>query len=238
MLWYKAWLETRSRFLIALVGCTALSSMWMVEFGRQVTSYRGLPGLFNLLHSIQDILTAAWILSIVLLMMGGLVQEQAVGAASFTLALPVSRSRLMWVRICTGLVQAFFLAVTPWFGMLFASGAAGKAYPISQVVLHVFYLLGGGVVSLAIAVLISSIVEGQYTAPVVSIGLLALLMNAVKAKSLLAFSPWTFMTGSQYFETRTGLLDGTFHFVHAAGFIATSALLLMFSVKVIQRRDF
>jgi hypothetical protein len=24
MLWYKAWLETRSRFLIALVGCTVL----------------------------------------------------------------------------------------------------------------------------------------------------------------------------------------------------------------------
>jgi len=42
MLWYKAWLETRSRFILALVGCTALCSMWIVEFGKQIESFRNL----------------------------------------------------------------------------------------------------------------------------------------------------------------------------------------------------
>ena len=29
MLWYKAWLETRSRFLVSLIGMVALCSWWV-----------------------------------------------------------------------------------------------------------------------------------------------------------------------------------------------------------------
>jgi hypothetical protein len=69
MLWYKAWLETRSRFILALVGCTALCSMWIVEFGKQIESFKGVAGLFNLFHMIHGVLAFVWILSVILLMM-------------------------------------------------------------------------------------------------------------------------------------------------------------------------
>jgi ABC-2 type transport system permease protein len=238
MLWYKAWLETRARFIIAIVGCTALCSMWMIEFSKLTASSREVTGLFYLLHGIHEVLAFVWILSVVLLMMGGLLQEHAVGISSFTLALPVSRFRVMSVRIITGLAEAFVLAVVPWLGMLLVSGLAGKTYPISQLCFHVFFLWSGGMVFVALAVLISSIVEGQYTAPVVSIGMSVLLVNALKTERLNPYSPWTFMIGSEYFQRPTGLLSGQFPLLHAAGFCAVAILLFYLSIRVIQQRDF
>jgi ABC-2 type transport system permease protein len=238
MLWYKAWLETRSRFIIAIVGCTALCSMWIVEFSKQTASSREVTGLFYLLHGIHEVLAFVWILSVILLMMGGLVQEHAVGTSSFTLSLPVSRFHLMSVRIVMGLVQAFVLMVVPWLAMLYVSGSVGKTYPISQMCFHLFLLWSGGVVFLALAVLVSSIVEGQYTAPVVSIGMAVLLANALKAERLTPYSPWTFMVGSEYFQRRTGLLSGQVPLLHAAAFFAVAILLLFLSIRVIQQRDF
>ena len=238
MLWYKAWLETRPRFIIALVGCTVLCSMWIVEFSKLTASSREAAGLFYLLHGIHEVLAFVWILSVILLMMGGLLQEQTVGTSSYTLTLPVSRFRLMSVRIVLGLVQAFALSVVPWLVMLLVSGSGGKTYPISQLCFHVFLLWIGGMVFFAIAVLISSIVEGQYTAPVVSIGLSVLLVNALKAERLNPYNPWTFMVGSEYFQRRTGLLSGQFPLLHAAAFCAVAILLLCLSIRVIQQRDF
>ncbi len=53
MLWYKAWLETRSRFVIALVGCVAFCLMWVVEFGKGIITSRGQAGLFDLFHAVH-----------------------------------------------------------------------------------------------------------------------------------------------------------------------------------------
>jgi hypothetical protein len=238
MLWYKAWLETRSRFIIAIVGCTALCSMWIVEFSKLTASSREATGLSYLLHAIHEVLALVWVLSVILLMMGGLLQEQAVGTSSFTLTLPVSRFRLTSVRIVMGLAQAFVLTVVPWLVMLFVAGSAGKTYPISQVCFHIFLLWSGGTVFVALAVLVSSIVEGQYTAPIVSIGMSVLLVNALKAKRLNPYSPWEFMVGSEYFQRPTGLLSGQFPLLHAAAFCAVAILLLCLSIGVIQQRDF
>jgi hypothetical protein len=238
MLWYKAWLETRSRFIIAIIGCTALCSMWIVEFSKLTPSSREVRGLFYLLHAIHEVLAFIWLLSVILLMMGGLLQEHAVGSSPFTLALPVSRFRLMSVRIVMGLAQAFALTVVPWLVMLFVSGAGGKTYPISQMGFHVFLLWSGGMVFVALAVLVSSIVEGQYTAPIVSIGMAALLVNALKAGKLNPYSPWTFMVGSEYFQRGTGLLSGQFPLLHAAAFCAVAILMLCLSIRAIQQRDF
>src|ERR1700727_581425 len=102
MLWYKAWLETRSRFLIALVGSVVLCSRLVVVF-----LGRGVPNQLNqVLHATHETLAAVWLLAITLIMMGGLVRERAIGSSSFTLSLPVSRLRLMTVRMGMGLMEA------------------------------------------------------------------------------------------------------------------------------------
>jgi ABC-2 type transport system permease protein len=110
-----------------------------------------------------------------------------------------------------GLAQAFLLTVVPWLVMLLVCGSASKTYPFSQMGFHVFLLWSGGMVFVALAVLISSIVEGQYTAPVVSIGISVLLVNALKAERLNPYSPWTFMGGMSISRGVQGSWVGNSH---------------------------
>ena len=98
MLWYKAWLETRSRFLTCLatltIFCTVfvhhaqglLRSEWSADFSR-------------LLFVTQQFVVIIWVLAVVLLGMGGIVREKASGTSLITLSLPVSRARLLGVRV-------------------------------------------------------------------------------------------------------------------------------------------
>src|SRR5271166_824768 len=119
MLWYKAWLETRARFLISLAGITALC-VFRVSGGihdAPAWTLMGLNYYYLVLRQGQEFLMLMWLVAITLLMMGGLLQEKTNGSAPFTLALPVSRMRLMSVRIRAGLIQAALLIVVPWAAM-------------------------------------------------------------------------------------------------------------------------
>jgi hypothetical protein len=234
MLWYKAWLETRSRFLIALVGCTVLC----VQLVR-ITPQIGEPneGLV-MLHGFNAALVFIWIMGVTLLMMGGLLREKALGSCSFTLSLPVSRFRLTSVRLGMGILQAIALAIVPWIGMLFAAHVASQADAISRASFEVFLLLGGGIVFLATSLLVSSVVEGEYTAPIVSFGGIIMLVYALSSKRLIPYSPWAFMMGLAYFHRQTPFVIGPIPWFHAGAFVAIAALLTMVSIKVIQRRDF
>jgi ABC-2 type transport system permease protein len=233
MLWYKAWLETRARFLIALVGSVALCSRLVVVFLKNGTPTQ----LGQVLHAAHETLAAVWLLAITLIMMGGLLREKAVGASSFTLSLPVSRLRLMSVRIGMGLAESVVLAILPWIAMLFYAKAGQRQY-IGQAGIHVLLLLGGGVLFLAAAFLISSVVEGEYTAPIVTWGALITLAYLMSDDKLRPYSPWAFMLGSEYFHWRTAQFVGPIPWIYAGAFASIAALMTLVSIKLIQRRDF
>ena len=234
MLWYKAWLETRSRFLIALVGCTALCSRLVFVFLRN----ESIRQTGQLLHAAHETLAVVWLLAVTLLMMGGLLRERAAGSSSFTLSLPVSRLRLMSVRIGMGLMEAVALAILPWIAMLLSAKVAGKTQFIAQAGFHILLLLGGGILFLAASLLISSLVEGEYTAPIVSCGAIIMLAYALSGDKFRYYSPWAFMLGSDYFHWRAAAFVGPVPWFHAAAFTGIAALLTMIAIKVIQQRDF
>jgi ABC-2 type transport system permease protein len=90
VLWYKAWLETRSRFLICLATLTLFSGIFVHHAQGLVRPE--LKSDFNrLLFVNQQFLVIMWVLAVVLLGMGGIVREKAVGTSSLTLALPITR---------------------------------------------------------------------------------------------------------------------------------------------------
>jgi ABC-2 type transport system permease protein len=234
MLWYKAWLETRSRFLIALVGCIAFCmQLILMTPGTKEPNESIL-----MLVGVHQALVFLWIMGVTLLMMGGLLREQAIGSSSFTLSLPVSRLHLMSVRLGMGLMQAIALAILPWIGMLLAAHVAVHTSTLSLAGIHIVLLLGGGVVFLAASLLVSSIVEGEYTAPIVGFGGIIMLVYALSGKRLVPYSPWAFMMGLGYFHRQTPLAVGPIPWLHAAVFVAIAALLAMISIKVIEERDF
>jgi ABC-2 type transport system permease protein len=142
------------------------------------------------------------------------------------------------VRLGMGILQAIALAIVPWIGMLFAAHVASQADAISRASFEIFLLLGGGIVFLATSLLISSVVEGEYTAPIVSFGGIIMLVYALSSKRLIPYSPWAFMMGLVYFHRQTPFVIGPIPWLRAGAFVSIAALLTILAIKVIQRRDF
>jgi ABC-2 type transport system permease protein len=238
MLWYKAWLETRSRFLISLVGMVALCSVFVLHGDRDAI-YDVPADYYNyVFFTGHQILVMMWALAVTLIMMGGLLREKATGSSAFTLALPVSRTRLMMVRICMGLAQAVVLAIVPWTAMFTVGSIFGKTHSVSQAAFYLVLLLGGGLVFFAMAVLISSLISGEYTAPVVSFGAVIVTAVSLSSAALRPYDPWAFMTGSEYLNRQTNVLLLPIPWLRAAIYVFLAGLLLALSIKVIQQREF
>jgi len=193
---------------------------------------------YRALHVGNGLIAAMWVAAVMFLTMGGLLRERAVGTASFTLVLPVSRMRLMRVRILAGLLQAMVLAVIPWGAMFLASRIFGVPTAISQAVFHLILLVGGGTVFFAAGLLASSVIEGEYTAPAVSFGILFADAIAFGNKTLSPVSPWNFMLGTEYFDRRSQLLLGPIPWLHVLANIGLATLLIAISVRAIQRKEF
>jgi ABC-type transport system involved in multi-copper enzyme maturation permease subunit len=238
MLWYKAWLETRARFLISVFGMAALCSYSVYHGDSEALPYTGAHYYYIVLHWGHTSLATMWVAAVNLLMMGGLVREKAVGAAAFTLALPVSRTRLLAVRIAAGFLQAMVLLIVPCAAMFLVGSIAGKTHSISQAGYHALLLATGGMLFFGIALLCSSLVEGEYTAPIVSFGVVMLLAVAFNGQGLKGYGPWDFITGSAYWDRSTAQLIGPVPWLTAAVYVGLAGVLALVSVKVIQRREF
>jgi hypothetical protein len=238
MLWYKAWLETRSRFLVMFIGVIVLFSALVWHREMDAESWSGMGYFNDVLHSSQGMLALIWVPVVIMLMMGGLLRENASGAASFTLALPVSRNRLMGVRIGMGGIQALALGVLPSCCMYAVAHFTGKAYSPSQLAFHVLLLLSGGSVFFGLAVFTSSLIEGEYTAPAVALGIAMVMLMGLGEQQLKPFNPAEFMMGSAYLDRHSNLLVGAFPWAIACSWLALSAVLLFAATRFIARRDF
>jgi ABC-2 type transport system permease protein len=86
--------------------------------------------------------------------------------------------------------------------------------------------------------LISSLVEGEYTAPIVSFGIVIAIVVSLDGERYQAYSPWAFMVGTEFWDRQTMQLVGPVPWMQAAVYLALAALLSFLSVKAIQRREF
>ena len=78
MLWFKAWMETRARFLISLFGIVAVCSYSVFHGDREAPSYTKTDYYYAVLHFGHSLLATMWMVAVTLLMMGGLLREKAV----------------------------------------------------------------------------------------------------------------------------------------------------------------
>ncbi|MGO9270958.1 MAG: ABC transporter permease subunit [Terriglobia bacterium] len=241
MLWYKAWLETRSRFLTCLATLTIFCAVFVhhalsiMNEDRAVTRFE--TDYRFLLFVTQEYVVILWILGAILLGMGGLVREKAVGTSSLTLSLPVSRTYLMGVRVGMGVLQAIALGVAPWLAIYLVSSLGRMPVLVAQDGFYLLLLVGGGLVYFAMAVLVSSLVEGEYTAPALAYGLV--FLGAILGDAWLRdFNLWRLVTGAYCLDRKTYLLSGHFPWLGILASLSVAALMLLASVKVIQRREF
>jgi ABC-2 type transport system permease protein len=236
VLWYKAWLETRSRFLTCLATLTIFCAVF-VGHAQGIIGPKWKTDYNRLLFVTQQFIVIMWILAVVLLGMGGIVRERAIGTSSLTLSLPVSRARFLGIRIGMGVLEAIALAVVPWTTIFIVSSFSRMPILITQVGFYVLLLIGGGSAYFAMAVLVSSLIEGEYTAPAVAFGLV-LLTAIVLDAWLRPFNLWRLLTGDFYIDRHTYLLSWPFPWRGTLASMSAAALMLLTAVKVIQKREF
>jgi ABC-2 type transport system permease protein len=238
MLWYKAWLETRARFLVSLFAITAICSYSILH--RNPLGQRMSPlNWYNfVLHQTHGQLVMLWVLAVSLLMMGGLLQEAAAGASDFTLALPVSRTRLMMARIGMGYAQSIVLVVLPWTIMFLIDFFSVKVNSIENAWFHVVLLAAGGTVFVAWAFLVSCVIAGPYTAPAVALGVVLIGALWLGDPAFNDWSPFSLLTGQAFLNRTTGALDGPVPWFRLATTIAIAAAVTWAAVKAVQRKEF
>jgi ABC-type transport system involved in multi-copper enzyme maturation permease subunit len=175
MLWLKAWRESRVRFLLTALTLSTLCA-FAVLFEPYIRQHQ-LPIPIHMRNGayteyIYNLIFAGtakgiFALLVIFLGLGGLQRERAHNTAGFTLALPVSRFRVIGAQIVVGIVELATLALVPAILIPEFSTFMHRSYPF-PVALHfsILWFFGGSII-FALSFLLSVAVSGEYTAPVV-----------------------------------------------------------------------
>jgi len=193
MLWYKAWLETRFRFIasaVLVIGCCAFFVLgnpfilgtwreWQQQHPHEVEQAWILRATGDYPYFIWHfvfrlLLQQLWVLCAVLIGLGGLSREAAQGTSGFTSSLPVSRRRLMSVRSAVGGLEMAMLGLIPSLLIPLLSILIGKPYPVWQGVSHSFLLVLAGLLFFSLGVFLSTIVQSEHGPTLLGVAFVAL----------------------------------------------------------------
>lgn len=254
MLWYKSWLETRSRFLIGLVLLMGsaigtiytypqvLKLMPMVpaikaegEIGRRIMEaaalardYKG----FIWSQWYRQNLPQLWTIFAVLLATGGAFAQGSKGSL-FTLSLPASRHRVVGIRAATGLIELLAITLIPALLLPILSPAIGQSYGLADAVAHTVCLFVAGATFYSLSFLLSSVFNDIWRPMLIALGVAAVIGICEQVPIDLArYGIFHVMSGETYF--RTGGLPWVGLFTTA---ILSAAMLYGAAVNT-QRRDF
>jgi hypothetical protein len=198
MLWYKSWLETRWRFLIGLgllilMACGAVFGYPAVQELMPLASQTEVKGpLGQLIKEAVEIqstyrgyiwyqwvrtnMTQTGTLFAILLGSGGLLAHASGGAPLFTLALPVSRQQVLWVRAATGLAELFVLALVPFLIIPVLSPAIAQHYSFRDVGVHAVCVFVGASVFYSIALFLSTMFNDIWRPLLITCAIAGMLM--------------------------------------------------------------
>ena len=163
MLYYKAWIETRVRFIAGLIAATIicvyniqqhawLTAMWAGELANPHGFHMSWMPLgiheygWYLWHYLFDnYLQQVWSLFAVLFAFGGLIRERSSGTVLFSLGLPVSRRRWLFTRLAVALIESVALSLFAVIVVLIGSAVIHQTFSLPQMLLHTALMIAAGI---------------------------------------------------------------------------------------------
>jgi len=254
MLWYKSWLDTRWRFLVAL-GLLTMSGAGIVLTYPRVLALLPLVSANDAGGALgQRIREAAllarefrsyvwsqwfhgnvrqeWTIVAALLGTGGLVAHGSRGAL-FTLSLPVSRNHLLAVRAAAGLGEMLVLALAAGMLLPLLAPAIGERYAVGDALVHAVCLFAAGAVFFSLAFLLSTSFEDPWRPLLIALSVAAVIaMCEMVFRGLEPYSVFTVMSGDVYFRT------GRLPWLGIAASLAVSGAMFYVATINLARRDF
>jgi len=163
MLWYKSLREIRT---VTLVGMAAMAIMCALVVLNQQTmrAHADAPMTYTayIWKSVYNSFGRdMFCILAVILGSGGLLQEGTHGTVGFTLALPVSRSRIVYTRALIGYLGVLAIAAVPIAVVPAVSRYVGEQYPIMQNMGFFLLWAACGVVFYGLTFLLAHRVEGD-----------------------------------------------------------------------------
>ncbi len=245
MLWYKAWRESRARFLLSaaalVVICASFVFVHRVASGGVSGETLGYP-VYVWRITYKGYLRELFMILTVLLGLGGLARERDHRTVGFTLALPVTRWRLLATRALVGFGEVVLLAALPAFVLPVLSPLIGQAYPSSQA--WAFTILWATVGSLifAMGLLASVLFTGEFTAPVAAIcGLMGYSLIAdISPVERYLTDIHDVMSGIDmpYFTETTGMITGPLPWTTLVTILFATSALIAIGARITNGQDF
>ena len=254
MLWYKAWLDTRWRFVIPLV--VLVVNVWglILEYppvadllrsvqlqpdalaqsgalGRAILESVGAERTYRgyiWYQWFRNNLSQLSILFAVLLGSGNLLSGAA--GTLFTLSLPRSRHAWLATRAVLGLGQSLTLALVPSVAVVFLSPLIGQHYALADAMVHAVCVFIVSAMFFGLALLLSTIYADMWR-PLLMAGGAAIVISVTESR-LAVNGPFRVMSAASYF------VDGVIPWLGLVlSAIVAGALLYSAAVNV-ARHDF
>lgn len=246
MLWYKAWRESRMRFLLS---AAAIAVMCLVYTLFHARLYPGVVHEHASVHNYTQyihwtifggVVRGLLQLSCLLLGLGGLQRDRKQNTLGFTLALPVSRIRLVTSRASLGFLQVLLLAAIPSLIVTAASHAVGQELPLDYALRFIPLWTAGGMFTFAISFVASVLFSSESVSLAVAyltyVFYLAVVRHPAFSHSHLHVAD--FMSGFfPHYLDRTSMLWAHYALLPIAGFLTAAMMLLVFGGIVTVNQD-
>lgn len=174
MLWYKAWRESRTRFAISaatLVGFCLFAVLFrsqnQASGGLVIPVLRSTIFSERIYHLVYGTAKGMFAILTIFLGLGGLLRERRNRTAIFTLSLPVSRFQLIGTQVAVGVAELAVLSLFPALLVPSLSALVQETYPITEALHFSMLWFACSSIIFATAFLLSVVLSGEYTAPVV-----------------------------------------------------------------------
>jgi hypothetical protein len=250
MLWHKAWVDTRWRFLLGLVLLLVLACGSALTFprARDLFATMQLPPVadeaaaaafreqLELMRTFRGYVWSQWFAQVfpfLLTLMAALLGSgsplvKGGGGALFSLALPVSRGQWIATRAGVALAELFALALAPSLAVALLAPAGDGQLAVTEALAYGLSAFAGGSLFLGLAVLLSTLFNDVWRP------LLLTCVGALAIGLIVPFDHGLFQAMGGYSYFFSGTLAWPELLVSAAG----AAVLVYAAAWRIERRDF
>jgi ABC-type transport system involved in multi-copper enzyme maturation permease subunit len=245
MYWYKAWCETRTVILLG-VAAIALACVFIVfnqQAMRDSVGYH-MPYVAFIWKAVYDSFGRdLFLILCIVLGSGGLLQEKAHGTSGFTLALPVSRRRILFTRAFVGYLGVLAMALTPAIVLPLGSRFIGQDYSATQALGFSLLWACCGAIFYGYTFLLAHVMEGEYTAMLVAV-------PSLMAYGFLMAIPWlahfpmlnifSIINGEDmpFFNESSHLLTGPMPWLALAIMLLIASLFVFTAARRMEPKDF
>jgi ABC-2 type transport system permease protein len=245
MLIRKAWLESKARFTASAIVLTILGLSTVVRAPATIAGWERIHRgeqmsypLYIWLSLPHGFLQFLWVIAAVILGLGGLLREDALGSSGFSLSLPVSRRRHVLTRAAVGTAEAIALGFIPGLIVVILSPLIQRSYPLSEALMFATMFVLAGLIFYALGFLLSHILRGEYAAPGVALAAIAAFYVFTKLPRFEFLNVFDAMDGKRVLVGRTFYLGSEFPVASITASLIVASALIVLSIVRVNARDF